>query len=478
MALAIVAIAAIGVGVLTVIQPGAAAAAAAALLLCGVMVSTPRAVGPVLLSGRRFGWLSFAWAYVMIRPIGHFTAGRTTLSAVGGAPSVENLIDLSIHGTIALAVLWSLRTSRFRLRPSPLMFALPVLALASAAWSQAVTVTLGFAYELIVIWLLAVLTSVVYRADRGLGQSVLRRTLRVIVQGVALLCVVGLVLPHRGGLAAGVQPGDTRFTWPGEHPLVATAETGLALLVMVFAGRDIGFSRYSRIALVILFGVCLFLGQSRTPYAGLVAAGLFGYWFRSRERGWARRLAGVGGIAIVAVLIASSFGGPITQYLYRGESQQQVFGLNGRLGLWSVALGELHTPAQSIFGRGLGASRVFLAASVSWAGDAHSAWLELMLSLGLIGIAAAITLVCVLAARLFRSAPEEPLASVVIPILFVYVLAMSPAATGFAAPGPEPGLGFALLGFCYGATARRQPALARARAPDGVRVRNELQPAT
>jgi O-antigen ligase len=224
-----------------------------------------------------------------------------------------------------------------------------------------------------------------------------------------------------------------------------------------------------RLVLMVLFAVCLYHGNSRTTFAGLIAAGLFGYWFMTRGSGWTRRLAGAAAIGAVVVLVLGSFGGVITQFLYRGESQQQVFGLNGRLGLWTIALQQLHTPAQWLFGYGLSASRVLLASNVTWAGDAHGAWIELLVSLGVVGVALGVTLVAVLAVRLFRRAPTGRSPNRVLPILFVYVLAMSPAATGFAAPGPEPGLGFALLALCYAATA--VPSRAHAHAPAARRAR-------
>jgi hypothetical protein len=429
------------------------------------------------LGDKRFRWVVLAWAFVMIRPIGHFTTGRTVLTAVAGVPSVENVIDIGTHALIAALALWSLRRNRFGLRPSWTILALPTLALVSAAWSLAPNVTLGFSFELIAIYLLATLTAAIHSADPDRGRSVVRRSLRVAVQVVAVLCVVGLIFPHTGSGAAATTPGDIRFTWPGEHPLVATAEIGFALLVLVFAEQgEARFSRPARIALLVLFCVCLYLGQSRTAFAGLAAAGLFGSWYVARGRGWARRLSGIGAIAASGFLIASSFAGPITEYLYRGQSQQQVYGLNGRLGLWSFTVHQLHTPVQWLFGYGLGSTRVFLSSSVGWAGDAHGAWQELLLSLGLLGTAVAVCVITILAFQLFRPAAEAP-ATRVVAILFVYVLAMSPAATGFAAPGPEPGLGFALLALCYAATARRQQAPAHALPRREIRPTSEFQPA-
>jgi hypothetical protein len=132
--------------------------------------------------------------------------------------------------------------------------------------------------------------------------------------------------------------------------------------------------------------------------------------------------------------------------------------------VWTFALHQLHTPAQWLFGYGLSATRVLLASNIAWAGDAHGAWIELLLSLGLVGVTVGLTVVTIVAARLLRAAPQAPLASRVLPILFAYVLAMSPMATGFAAPGPEPALGFAVLALCYAMTAtwRRAPSPVRA----------------
>lgn len=456
---------------LTAVQPQAAAAAVAVLALGAVLLPASRLPRPVDLSGKRFRWLVLAWTYVLIRPIGHFTAGRTQLTAVAGVPSWENVLDLAIHSVIAMLGLWSLRSNQFRLRAPWLILALPAIALASAAWSLAPTVTLGFSFELVVICLLAMLTAAIHEADPDLALSILRRTLRTVVQLVVILCLLGLIFPTNAGDIS----GDTRFHWPGEFPLVAAAEIGFALLVIVFATRaEIGFSRLSRTALMVLFGVCLYMGNARTAFAGLIVAALFGYWFVSSGRGWSRRIAGAAAIAIAVTLIVSSFGGAITHYVYRGQTQQTVVNLNGRLGLWTFTIHQLHTPAQWLFGYGLSASRVLLASNVAWAGDAHGAWVELLLSLGLVGVTVGVTTVAVVGARMLRATRAGKSASRVLQILFVYVLAMSPVATGFAAPGPEPALGFSLLALCYAASTavRRQ---ASASVPD-AQLAADLRP--
>jgi O-antigen ligase len=240
--------------------------------------------------------------------------------------------------------------------------------------------------------------------------------------------------------------------------------------------REVGFSWAWRAALLALFSVCLYLANSRTAYAGLAMSGLFGYWYVSKGSGAGRRITGAVLIAGVVFLIATSFGGPITDYLYRGQTQQQVYSLNGRLGLWTYGLQQLHWPGRFLFGYGLGGGRVIFSSFSTWAGGAHSAWLELLLSLGVVGGVAAATLVTTLAVRLFRSPPDGPLASRVLPILFIFVLTMSLTGSVFGAPGPEPGLGFGVLCLCYAATAGRQGAWSPVVAGHRTRVGGELRP--
>jgi O-antigen ligase len=253
---------------------------------------------------------------------------------------------------------------------------------------------------------------------------------------------------------------------------------GVAFLAIVFAGRrDAGFSWPSRATLLVLFGACLYLAKARTVFAGLALAGLFGWWLLSKRSSFIRRLAGALAIGLAMFLLVTSFAGPVTRYIYRGQSQQQVYSLDGRLGLWSLAVHELDSPGRWLAGYGLGGTRVLFATSTTWAADAHSAWLELLLSLGLLGAVAGAAMVATVGARLLRAARDGPLPSNLLLILFVYVLAMSPVGTGFAAPGPEPGLGFALLAFCYAATAAREPVVSRVPVRKKARLEHELRPA-
>src|SRR5436305_14897522 len=94
---------AVALGVLTAFEPSAAAAAVGVLLVAALLSSSRHNPRPIDLRGKSFRWVVLAWAYVLIRPIGHFSGGRTSLTAVSGVPSWENVLDLATHAAIAAA---------------------------------------------------------------------------------------------------------------------------------------------------------------------------------------------------------------------------------------------------------------------------------------------------------------------------------------------------------------------------------------
>src|SRR5438874_13314462 len=75
----------VALGALTAVKPSAAAAAAGVLVVAALLSSTRPNPGPIDLRNKHFRWVVLAWTYVLIRPIGHFSGGRTSLTAVGGA---------------------------------------------------------------------------------------------------------------------------------------------------------------------------------------------------------------------------------------------------------------------------------------------------------------------------------------------------------------------------------------------------------
>jgi O-antigen ligase len=249
---------------------------------------------------------------------------------------------------------------------------------------------------------------------------------------------------------------------------------GVAFLVPIFGRRETNFRIPTAVALVGLFSVCLYLGNTRTAWFGLALTVLLGYCIASRRRPPFLRLAGGLAIALVVLFVIARFGGTLQEYLYRGEPQQTIQSLNGRIPLWQVGLQHMDTPMRWIGGYGAGSTRVVFASELAWAGDAHSAWLELLLSLGLLGVAAGAVLVILVGARLFGGPLESPL----LPILFIYIVAVSPVGSNFGTPGPGPGLGYGLLALCYAGTAARDRLPHRSAAGARPHLEHQLRPAS
>jgi O-antigen ligase len=467
---AVAAALAAGVGALTAISPGVAAAIAGASLLPGALVLIGSQSASPNVSGKQCRWLSYAWVFLLLRPIGDYSHGRSSLAAAAGHASLANALELAVHAVIGIAAVVALRRNGLARRPPWPVLLLPILALLSTAWSLAPLITFAFAFEMSVIALVATLTTSIFLADPDLGRSVVRRFFRVTVQYVAVMSVIGLAV---GDAGFGPTAEAGRFRWPGIHPIPASIEVGFAFLVLLFGRREAGFSIPVTVGLLALFTVCLYEGKTRTALFGVAVTLLVGYWIATRLRPLAPRLAGGVAIAVVSVVIVTQYGGGITNYLYRGEPSQQVASLNGRLPLWEVAVKGIDTPDRWLAGYGSGASRVLFAKTSDFAGEAHSAWLELLLSLGLIGVVAGAGLVLMVGARVFR-APEE---GALLPVLFVYLLAMSPVGSAVVIPGPGPGLGFGMLALFFAARAAPRREAEKVMHIRSVRQAGRVQPA-
>ena len=81
--------------------------------------------------------------------------------------------------------------------------------------------------------------------------------------------------------------------------------------------------------------------------AGLLVAGLSLIVTEARVR----KLFAAAGVAVAATVLA--FSGPVTNWLARGQSSQQLTGLSGRTNFWGPVLAFPRNKFQEIFGFGL-----------------------------------------------------------------------------------------------------------------------------
>jgi O-antigen ligase len=226
-----------------------------------------------------------------------------------------------------------------------------------------------------------------------------------------------------------------RFMWPwAQHPVAASAILGLALLILLAGGPALtGFSRPAFLLRVALFGTGLILGQTRGVLAALALGSLLALWLGGRRQILARYLAVplVIGAGIFGFLLAHA---SVIAYLSRGQSATTFTTLNGRVPLWHLALNSIS--GRWMTGFGYGAARVILFQRVDWAGEAHSAWIELLISTGMVGLALGALGLVYLGLRLFRRmelrfSAEQRVAACV----FAYMVIMSAIEAELVLPG-------------------------------------------
>ena len=191
-----------------------------------------------------------------------------------------------------------------------------------------------------------------------------------------------------------------RFSWFAVHPIIASEEACVALILLIV---DSLFRREYRttkrwhsshnLAMVALAAIIV-ATRARGPIIALavVLLALVGLRYFGPNIGiW------IAGLGLAAALIwtvtdsslADSLRGMsgsqsgLNAYILRQQSAGEVMSLSGRIGLWKTIYRLI--VVRPIFGYGFVASRSVLLAWFPWAGEAHNALLESLLNLGLVG---------------------------------------------------------------------------------------------
>jgi O-Antigen ligase len=262
-----------------------------------------------------------------------------------------------------------------QLRTGPLL-AWPVLALVSTGWSLVPLFTFIRALQLLVPIGLALLMVRIWLTAPEAARAIWKDTLRLFVQVVTILIFIGL--------ATGFWR-EARFTWPGAHPGVAAMYVGAAFVILLAGGRTFLALRPSGYVLrLALFGTTLYLGDTRGVLAGvLLAVGLM-LWFAARTKPLKSYL-GMTYYAIAGGLVLIAARPEIMTYVLRGGTTEGITSLSGRIPLWSSAINIMSDADRWFVGFGYGSARVILPKVADWAGTAHSAWVEILLAIGILG---------------------------------------------------------------------------------------------
>jgi O-antigen ligase len=307
------------------------------------------------------------------------------------------------------------------------LVAWPALGALSAAWSVIPLFSLTRSLQMLVPVLLAAHSIRLWRDDPDAGHALWRLTLRLFVLSIVILSIAGFAIHD--------WPGG-RFMWPwAQHPVLASGMVGFAFVALAAGGHRLtGLSGPLYVAALALLGAALAVGQTRSVLAGGALALLVALWLAGRSRPGVRSvmLPILLGGAVAALLLAKN---PLIEYLSRGQSAYTLSTLNGRLGVWQLAIHSVASGHRWLLGFGQGSARVLLFQQLNWAGEAHNTWLEILLGTGLVGVVVAAVAVLGLGYQLFRPATPATAANRTAATLFVYLLVLSQADYYLAVPG-------------------------------------------
>jgi len=378
-----------------------------------------------------FRWIPVAWVVLLFVSNIKFQKRDPSLAA-SGQLSAENAIELIVYllvAVVVIAVWYHLRLQRTAMSEWPVI-AWPLFAVASASWSIIPLFTFVRATQLVVVGSFAILCLRLAGRQAELRSTILRDSLRAFIFVTGAMSVWGLL--DRGTWL------DNRFVWPtGQHPILVGIVVGAALILVVVGGRPLTRLPLSLHSfMVVLFALILILCQSRSVLISMSVGLLAAPWLTEGRRKYAARFVVFPSLLYGAFVIALFAGQSITEYLRRGQSAQSLESFTGRTHLWSGALGQLSSLGQWLHGFGYGSPRVILFSIFSWGGEAHSALIELLLGLGVIGTGIALVSIAKVG---YRALSDKHASDRVIGAAegaaFIYLLIVGLVESAFVLPG-------------------------------------------
>ncbi len=259
------------------------------------------------------------------------------------------------------------------------------VAIASFLWSERPLLTLAKASALAVQYLAVIALTRRYRSIQG-GLNGLGSFIALVLLSVP---VGVLVAPGRAFDVTGGGTERLRGVFVAIHPnmLGLIAAVGLVCLLTRF-GPQWASGPLARSALAALYVGEMLL--ARTRLALVVAVVGLALALLVERRGRRPDVVGVGlvGIAVGAVVMLF-VNAPLTEFMYRGQTADQVATLTGRTEQWSLAIEVV--PDQLWYGHGfytgqrLAVPSVYAGANSS---NLDNMWIEVLVDLGVLGAAA------------------------------------------------------------------------------------------
>jgi O-antigen ligase len=289
---------------------------------------------------------------------------------------------LPFYALVGLGLLAAGREAWRAILGSPWLILLSLLAIASTAWS--IDPELSFRRGVAV---LATTLLGVYLAARFDWLTALRLFGGVWLALMAASFLTALVFPGFG-IMQDIHPGAWSGAWAEKNQLGGHAARA-AFLFAFLAWRDDSFRKTWSVALVLSLVLVVLSASATAVLASALALGvLVAAWWMLKGRTWSLALAWIG---------ASVIGSTLLVYVLAPDMLLGAIGreptLTGRTGIWA----ELGTAISEKPALGYGYLafwgpdsdlRYWLQQAVEWkAASGHNGWLDLAVSLGLVGVA-------------------------------------------------------------------------------------------
>ncbi|MEM0326373.1 MAG: O-antigen ligase family protein [Desulfurococcaceae archaeon] len=313
-------------------------------------------------------------------------ATQVTSTSIRGFFEIS-LVTLNSFLALLIMAVYGVSPALSKLLKGPQLFFIlfALWATLSAMWSPAPVLSAAKGIQLFGVAIICAVISTLARRSRIQGALLMQRTLLTIIVVLLAINVVvhGTPLPYTDDYRP-------RFFLGFGHSLSSGMILALGIIATVFASKATLVS----VIIISALGMLLLFADARGPTAGLLVALLCAFWwflFRKPFQ-WFRHRAGLS-LAIAAhltlIAIITTIVGftplPSVALNYIFQEIPDARSLNGRLEVWALAL-EV-TRDHLITGVGYFATRFYLIDAISWGpGQAHNAFFETLMSLGLVGI--------------------------------------------------------------------------------------------
>lgn len=344
--------------------------------------------------------LGLCWLAVAMNGLHNFEHRST--SEVVSSLTTQTAVELLLLGVVGAYAVYLL-LGDLPIPPIGVSFGvLPVWIIASAAWGNAPVYAVVRGAELIAIWFLGLATAGVC-ASRSNGAALLfRRIARAFIFSTVALIVAGMLLGPMFVRASEANAG--RFTWIAAHPVNAGYLLGFCMVILLTSRPSfIGVGRGTHLSLVVVVGAAIYANQTRTVAIAVVACGVAMLVRAVRRR---PDMATLGMLATITGGVAGA--GGVGSYVLRGGSAEQLWTLNGRTDLWSVAYDNLHGISDWALGLGYGESRVVFVDEFAFATNAHNSLLSALVDVGWIGAALLVLVTFGTLAKAIRTYRDDP----------------------------------------------------------------------